>query len=231
MFIINNSEYFSDINIVKKNIYCFWTGNNEMSENRNKAFINLKENSKCNVILITSDNLSEYILPDYPLHEAYSYLSFTHRADYLRTYFMHLHGGGYSDIKKIPESWENAFNDINNDKYAYINGYRENQSGDIANGEVSELYDKLIGNGAYIVRPNTEFSKQWFYEMNQLLDKKLPLLKQMDVNDNKLNDSLENYPIEWNEMLGRIFHKLLANYIDTNRILYTVPYPIVSDYR
>ena len=70
-----------------------------------------------------------------------------------------------------------------------------------------------------------------FSEMNQLLDKKLPLLKQMDVNENKSNDSLENYPIEWNEMLGRIFHKLLANYIDTNRILYTVPYPIVSDYR
>jgi hypothetical protein len=38
-----------------------------------------------------------------------------------------------------------------------------------------------------------------------------------------------DYPIEWNEMLGRIFHRILVKYLD--KILYTVPYPITSNYR
>ena len=54
-------------------------------------------NSSCDVVLVTSDNLSSWLVS--ALHPAYTYLSFTHRADYLRCYFMHHYGGSYSDIK------------------------------------------------------------------------------------------------------------------------------------
>jgi hypothetical protein len=202
-----------------------------MSDNRKKSLHNLKENSKCNVLLIDTNNLHKYILKNHPLDEAYKYLHYTHRADYLRTYFMHFHGGGYSDIKGTPTSWINAFDDMRKHINAYINGSPEKEPGNVAYGPVSHLYTKLIGNCAYIVRPNTEFTNEWFSEMNSLLDKKLPLLKQMKINpDVAINESSE-YPIEWNEMLGRIFHRILEKYIDTGRILYTVPYPVTSDYR
>jgi hypothetical protein len=45
-------------------IYCFWTGINEMSENRKKCLEQLKEVSECNVILVTPVNLHEYILEE-----------------------------------------------------------------------------------------------------------------------------------------------------------------------
>ena len=83
---------------VEYTIYCFWTGNNEMSDNRIECLENLKNVSECNVLLITKYNLSNYILSDVPLHPAFQYLSETHKADYLRTYFMHFYGGG---IKKL----------------------------------------------------------------------------------------------------------------------------------
>jgi hypothetical protein len=85
---------------VSNNIYCFWTGDNEMSQNRLDGLHNLQTVSECEVILVTPQNLNQYILPDAPLHPGYKYLSETHKADYLRTYFMHFYGGGYSDIKK-----------------------------------------------------------------------------------------------------------------------------------
>jgi hypothetical protein len=224
-------EYFIN-NVNSQNIiYCFWTGNNEMSANRRKSFNGLKENSESNVILIDSSNLESYILPDQPLHEAFPYLSYTHRADYLRTYFMHFHGGGYSDIKDTPTSWTNAFNDMNSHPDVYINGYPEKSAGDVAYGPVSHLYEKLVGNCSYIVRPNTPFTEEWYNEMMALLDQKLPLLKQMTVDPNVPDNQSDQYPIQWNEMLGRIYHKVLAKYVDSGKILYSVPYPITNEYR
>jgi hypothetical protein len=119
---INNSN---EGKILKKQIYCFWTGNNEMSQNRKNCLIALKQRSNCEVVLVTPDNLNDYILPDHPLHESYKYLSFTHRSDYLKKYFMHFHGGGYCDIKYPCGDWNEAFDNINENENIYINGYKE----------------------------------------------------------------------------------------------------------
>ena len=50
------------------------------------------------------ENLSSWIAEKSPLHPAYNYLSSVHKADYLRCYLMHHHGGAYSDIKVIENS-------------------------------------------------------------------------------------------------------------------------------
>ena len=60
------------------------------------------------VLLITPNNLNDYIVKDDPLPEAYNYLSLVHKADYLRTYFMYHYGGGYADIKRYQHSWKEA---------------------------------------------------------------------------------------------------------------------------
>ena len=62
--------------------------------------VTLRENSGCNIILIHDGNLHEWIIPG-TLHSSYKYLSYTHRSDYLRCYFSHYYGGGYSDIKNV----------------------------------------------------------------------------------------------------------------------------------
>ena len=57
------------------------------------------------LVLVTPDNLGEWLVDDSPLHPAYEDLSLIHRSDYLRGYLMHHHGGGYIDIKQPLGSW------------------------------------------------------------------------------------------------------------------------------
>ena len=211
-YIENFNENNNDIEGNK--IYCFWTGDNEMSSNRQKALEDLRNISECNVILVTKNNLNKYILDDVPLHPSYEYLSETHKADYLRTYFMNFHGGGYSDIKKTTGSWTNSFNDLKNSDY-WICGYKEIDGG-VAYGEHVDKWRELIGNVAYICKPQTPLTKEWYNEMIELLDSKLEKLKENPSKhpQDSFNENGSKYPIEWNEMLGRIFHKVSYKYKD-----------------
>jgi hypothetical protein len=209
-------------------IYCFWTGDNIMSPNREECLKQLIETSECNVNLITKQNLHKYIIPGIPLHPAYEYLSNTHKADYLRTYFMNFYGGGYSDIKKTTGSWTQSFINLYNSKY-WICGYKEINGG-VAYGPNVDKWSELIGNGAYICKPQTPLTKEWYNDMIKLLDTKLVKLSQYPAtNPQDCTESGSGYPIEWNEMLGRIFHKVSYQY--KKHLLNTLPISIFTGYR
>lgn len=216
-------------NIKNRNIFLFWTGDNKMSEDRKKCLNSIKDNTECNVILITNKNLQNYILKENPLHPAYKYLSFTHKADYLRTYFMNFYGGGYSDIKYTDKSWKKSFEKLNNNDKTWAIGYPEIKGG-VAYGPLSEEWNSLIGNGAYIFKSNTKYTNEWYNEMIKLLDEKYEDLKKNPANNPQ--DAKENntgYPIEWNEMLGRIFHKV--NYKYKEKVIRCLPAPNFTNYR
>ena len=212
-------------------IYCFWTGDNEFTSNRTDCLEQLINTTECTVKLITKKNLHEYILPDHPLHPGYEYLSETHKADYLRTYFMHFYGGGYTDIKRTTGSWKKAFDDFKQSEY-WICGYPEVE-GVVAYPPLSNKWNELIGVCAFICKPQTPLTTEWYTEMMALVDTKLEDLRN---NPSKFPQdckekshyffymSNSNYPIEWNEMLGRIFHKITYKY--KNHILNTLPLPI-----
>jgi hypothetical protein len=207
-------------------IYCFWTGTNEMSDNRQICLEQLKHTSECEVVLVTRENLQDYILPENPLHPAYEFLSETHKADYLRTYFMNFHGGGYSDIKKTTGSWKQHFADLSNNDTYWLCGYPEVNGGV---GWHGGNWEELVGNAAYISKPNTPLTNEWYNEMIALLDTKLPELKVNPSNHPQDCRERSNYPIEWNEMLGRIFHKVATKY--KNHLLRTLPTLILYNYR
>jgi len=204
----------SSVNEVPEVIYCFWTGTNEMSENRKRAVESLQKVSEVDVKLIDPTNLQNYILPEYPLHSAYEYLSLVHKADYLRCYFMHHHGGGYSDVKICVNSWKDSFHRLNkSDKQ--ILGYSE-----IGYRAVAQLEGKLgkdlrryfltvIGNCAYICRPNSSFTREWYAELHERLDLHLSKLK---LNPGNVWGDNEGYPIPWTGILGDIFHPLCLKY-------------------
>jgi hypothetical protein len=212
------------------NIYCFWTGTNELTENRKRCLEQFKKMCGCNVIFVDITNLNNYILPDQPLHPAYEYLSETHKADYLRTYFMHFHGGGYTDIKETTGSWISSFNDLRNNDNKWICGYKEVNSG-VAYGPLVDKWEELIGNGAYICKPQTPLTTEWYNEMIILLDTKLEKLKIFPAKSplDCDNGSGQCYPIQWNEMLGRIFHKILYKYKE--HLLNTLPISVFKNYR
>ena len=101
-------------------IFCFWTGRNEMSAGRKYCMENLRNNCGCNLKFITVDMIQDYVLPEAPFHEAFQYLSDVHKADYLRTYFMHYYGGGYSDIKATTGSGDAAFDEFRSREDLFI---------------------------------------------------------------------------------------------------------------
>ena len=212
-------------------IYCFWTEDNLMSDNRLANLKQLREKSGCSVQLITPYNLPEYILPSEPIHAAYEYLSATHKADYLRTYFMNFYGGGYSDIKQTSGSWISAFLELyDNEGEYWICGYKETSAADIGYKPVAEFWNELIGNGAYICKPQTDLTKDWYQEMLDLLDKKLPQLRKYPAkHPQDASETGSGYPLGWNELLGRIFHRICYNY--KNFILSMLPIPVMTNYR
>jgi hypothetical protein len=182
-----------------------------------------------NARLITHDQVVHLLLPAAPLHEAYPYLSETHKADYLRTYFMHHYGGGYADVKAFTQedatakAWSAAFG-LLSDPDVWAVGYAEELPDHIAHPDYKQHYQSLIGNCAYVFRPRTPLTEAWYNQMNVLLDSVLPALKQNPATDPQ--DCAERgtgYPLEWNQMLGRIFHPLV--YLHREHVRTGVPRP------
>lgn len=209
-------------------IYCWWTGSNPMSSQRRECLENLQKVSECNVICVTADTLANYILKEHPLHEGYQYLSETQKGDYLKAYFMNFYGGGYSDIKKQSGPWVKSFNAVYSTN-AWMCGYKEENYG-VAYKPHRHIWRELVGNGAYICKPNTPLTNEWYSEMLKVLDQHLPALRLHPAQNPQ--DSKEKglgYPIEWNELNGRIFHRISYKYKE--HILRDLPTPSFSNYR
>ena len=156
----------------KNIIYCFWTDNNPMSKRRHNNLNNLKSKTGYELILITTATLDNKILHEHPLHPAYQYLSAVHKSDYLRTYFMRLHGSGYSDVKDTKGSWVESFELLRKNDNKWINGYQEISPFGVGYTPFKDKWKSLLGNGCYICKPNTPFVIEWYNEMIKLLDEK-----------------------------------------------------------
>jgi len=212
-------EYSDDFsNHIERVIYIFWTGDNELTPNRVEGIHSLEEVSSVKVQLITPKNLPDYIIQDDPLPEAYQYLSFVHRADYLRSYFMYHYGGGYADIKTYYKSWIPAFEKLEKSD-AYVIGYPEVGFKGVANQTITNESLKkdlhyhwryLVGNGAYICRPHTRFTAEWHSEAKRRLIAKTDILRNHPASDPYGTN--KDYPIAWTELLGGVFHPLCLKY-------------------
>jgi hypothetical protein len=200
-------------------IFCLWTGEELMSENRLKALWTIFKTTSCPVVFITEDTVLDWIHPDYPLHPAYETLSSTHKSDYLRCYLMHHYGGGYTDIKQTCRSWAPFFRNLEASESIAV-GYRElahgiphvaGEQGDI----IRAAHAELIGLCAFIFKRKTILTESWYAETNRLLDLKSEELKHnpakspQDQNGLLLSDGKPSqYPLRWAELLGEILHPL-----------------------
>ncbi|MDX3977157.1 hypothetical protein [Shinella sp.] len=222
-------------------IFCFWTGSNKMSEQRRAALSSVVEATHCPVLLLVESTIRSWELETQPYHPAYEYLSETHKADYLRCYFMNYFGGGYTDIKHTTTDWRGAFQQLR-ESDAVALGYSEDDPEAIApvggelEKELRRNYGCLIGNCAYIMKPGTSFTRLWFERVQALLDMKLDLLRAhparhvRDQAGASFQDGTDSkYPIGWTEMLGDIFHPLAYEYRE--RIIHAAIAPSFRNYR
>jgi len=224
--------------MIPRIIYCFWFGS-KMSDARAECFKTIQQYSNVEVKLITETNLQNYVVSQCPLHEGFEYLSSTHKSDYLRSYFMYHYGGGYTDIKKCHYDWNQYFNILEESEKEFI-GCKQYKAGHIAYKPYKEYYDQLVGVNCFIFKPKSNFSKLWLNETNRLLDEKISYLKDnpgtyhpraiyggVQGEDGIFTDS--KYPLLWNELLGRIFHRL--QYENLGLFLYDLPFPDITNYR
>ena len=202
-----------------------------MSSVRKESIRKFSAVSGAAVRLITPNNLNDYIMPYAPLHRAFKYLSFVHRADYLRTYFMHFHGGGYADVKRTTGSWLPAFEMLKQNASIWVVGYPERGPGDVAGGrKVRENWKRVVGNCAYICRPRTPFTTEWYNRMIALMDIKLAALQLHPARHPRdAAGRKSRYPIGWNQMLGSIFHPMCLKY--SNHISQTLPRGVFHGYK
>lgn len=228
---------------VPRLIWCFWLGGKEMTEARNRSLKSIYTNAGVNIEFITDDTISKYIKPDSPFHPSYRYLSETHKCDYARGYFMHHYGGGYVDIKQVSTDWNQFFNIIDQDPDIWVVGYREKNAEGVARlrpeeSEMQEMliqnYKKLIGNGAYICRPQTPFTREWLENVHKILDKQSfqlrihPSSGPRDHFGAKTESGTSSYPLLWTEILGNVFHPLCLKY--SEHLSYDLHPPSFNDY-
>lgn len=195
---------------VVRRIFLLWTGDNEMPPTRRNAVELLRRTQPgTEVILITPDNLGEWLVPGHPLHPAYEHLSLVHRSDYLRAYLMHHHGGGYSDVKVPKASWGPAWDRIESDPDMLAIGYSETTSAGTGQPHpslgplVRRHYSRLLGMCAFIMRPGTTLSEQWLREVESVLDRESEALRRTPGG---VWGDVAGYPLRWTELLGDILH-------------------------
>lgn len=197
-----------------------------MSDNRKTMLEKLQQTAGVPVTLITPSNLKEFVLKDHPLHPAYPYLSYVHRSDYLRCYFMHHYGGAYHDLKACgkPNMFPDAFDAFYADEKAWISGYREIPRGTaIIRGnrsltmQLRKQWNVLLGCCTFMTKPRTPFTETWLSQVNETLDRVLPRLKSIQTHVGLGYKTDPAYPLYYTELLGTIFHPLCLKFQENLR--------------
>ena len=226
---------------LEKRLFCIWAGNNIMSPDRQQCLDTIKTTAQVKVHLIGPPNIDNWVTA--PVHPAYKYLSYTHKADYFRAYLMHYHGSGYCDIKSMFFDWNQYFDFINENPQYDVVAYRERQPEHIAsdNPEIKARYNEIGGVCHFIMRPQSDITRDWLSKIHAILDDRASELKKHpgDYHPRAIKGGVQGlkntefdgseYPLEWNEICGRILHPLLFSYRE--KVSLIMPNPVLSNYR
>lgn len=207
---------------VPRRIFCIWAGDEKMTDNRRACLESMHEmNPGIPLIMVTPENLSDWVVDEHPLHPAYPYLSTVHRADYLKCYLLHFHGGGCSDVKKHHWHWGSIFDQMNADPEAWITGYRIPRSSEATDfpgklcRDIRRNYSRLIGYGAMMARAKSPLTAEWLAEVDRRLDYYQVLLRKFP--GNTLGDN-QGYPVPWTRIGSQVLEPLCFKYLDHVRI-------------
>jgi hypothetical protein len=237
-----------------KKIYLGWFSD-QMSDNRKNALTIFKKSCGVEVEIVNDLNFYDFENSEIKIHKAFRYLSDVHKSAYIRPYIMYFYGGGYSDVKANSFDWNIYFEKLFSSDLDAI-GYAEKNVDDIAPfwkhdkridfNDVKNNYNRFAGNGHYIFKPNTAFAKEWLIRLHEILDAKYKFLIKNSgtyhpyaisggIHESYNGEIVpkthyENYPIEWNEINGRIKQKIEYKNNFSNFLL-EMPYPNMENYR
>ncbi|MDI1288910.1 MAG: capsular polysaccharide synthesis protein, partial [bacterium] len=106
----------------KPRVFVLWFGGHPMPQVRQQCVQSLRA-SGLDVVVITDEEVDEWLLPGAPLEPAFWLLTPIQRSDYFRAYLMHHHGGAYTDIKRAVGSWLPGLQQLADDPRLWAVGY------------------------------------------------------------------------------------------------------------
>lgn len=185
-------------------IWQVWPGDDEIPPYMQLCHETVKKfnSSFFTVILVRPTTLRKYVKK---LHPSYEYMSYVHKADYLRCVLLHEYGGIYLDMDTICfKSLENYFKKIaEND----VVGYDGSRWGELWG--VSAM-------GPY--RPHSVFTTMWKNALFKKLDSNFSQLKEYRSN----NKSLKKDSLPWSSILRDIV--LPLSHELKNKIHYSIDF-------
>lgn len=203
---------------VPRRVFVFWTGDNPLTANRREALAAMKRLLEgVEVMLVTSRDLPRWEVPGAPYHPLLEKLSYIHRADYLRAYFLHHHGGGYADLKRPTHGWLEVFETMDAGA-AWMAGYRvpvRLMTPNMVDARHEKLMkrwsDRRLGQSAYLARPRTPLTAEWLGEVERRLDSWREELLAHPGNERGSNPG---YPVPFNSILAQVVDPLQVKYSD-----------------
>lgn len=202
-------------------VFCFWTGDNEMSGTRRRNLEFLHGTVGLPVRLVTPRSLQQWLRPEWPLHPGYEFLSLVHKADYLRAYFLHHHGGAYCDIKRPTQQWRAVLEEVSDDEDVWYVAAGHDSSKHVARmagplgRDLRVWHHRIPANGAALCRANTPLTLEWLTEVERRLDYYLPQLAEFPGGE---RGAVVGYPISWNRLLNQVHHPLTLKFNQHVRI-------------
>lgn len=200
---------------VPRRIFVVWTGPNALTPNRQRGLDSIRGmNPDLEVVLVTEDNLEDWLVEGHPLHAAYEHLSLNHRSDHLRAYLLHHHGGGYSDVKPLREPWGPAFDRLDASD-AWLLGYTEHRFDMVARipgvlgRDLVRGSTQVFGCGSFVARPRTPFTDELLTEQYRRLDQWAEDLARVPGGD---RGQVEGYVVPWLGLMGSIVGPLCLKY-------------------
>lgn len=220
---------------VPDHLWCFWTGDNPLTKNREQAIRSMREaNPDLQVTLVTPSNLALYLVDGHPLHPSYGWLSTNHRSDYLRAYFMHHHGGAYADIKRTSVGLSDAIRRVRSDPHTWILGPNDPDLNLVGNlfGPVGDdtrrNHRRIASVAAMVARSHTELTAEWLNEVERRISYYTYDLQRSPAVDPFGREG--NYPITWIGLGANVFQPLQLKYLDRVKVDNSLM-PSVLDYR
>ena len=192
-----------------RRVWSFWTGDNQLTENRKKSCESLAEQcEKSNVqyTLITKDNLKDFLADDKYFHEAYDYLTPVHKADYLKSYIGFYYGGFITDIKPLKFDFNEIFDHVESNPNIEVYSYHVTDIHHLNFSTLSMIdvpLESVPGNYYFYIKNHSLTSRQYFLNVNNILDKKLNSLKihpPKSIYDRLDKNDPNSYPIQWSEL-------------------------------
>ena len=187
-------------------IWMAWTGHNPIPGYLQLCLESVRRHNQAqfNIVVITPENISDHLQD---LHPAYPYLSYAHRADYLRAVLLHRYGGIYLDMDTI------CFRGL-------VPWYELICEYDIVNYDGGE-FDELVGSGVFgPTRRESNFTTAWTAQLTEVLDRRYDnLVAHRQQDPDPMSDCLA-----WTEILAKIVVPL-AKELDRQQQLSFYPIP------